>query len=262
MDRDTYRQQEIDEWSAGDYRPVGRMLEPAARMLVDRSGVGAGDRVLDVATGSGTAAIAAAETGASVVGVDITDAVFDEGRRRAAEGDLDVTLQLGNAEELPFDDDSFDAVISSFGAIMAPDHGAVARELVRVCRPEGTIALTAWPGDGSGTKLFGALMAHAPPPPDFVEPLIGWGDEAHVRGLMEPLGVSLDFEPAGLPIAFPSIDAFEEVWFQNGPMVKTRETLGEMGSWEQAHTEFRAALEAANEAADGTFRMTWDYVIV
>ncbi len=145
MNLDEFKAVQRQVWAESDYPPVGRLLEPGARQLVDAVGVTDGQRMLDVATGSGSVAALAGQAGAPVVDIDIIDAWFDEARARASMTGVDLDLRLGDAEDLPVDDESFDVVLSSFGAIFAPRHDAVASELVRVCRPGGVIALTAWP---------------------------------------------------------------------------------------------------------------------
>lgn len=262
MDLPTFKAHQRSSWADGDYRPVGGLLEPAARTLVDRAGVTPGDRVLDVATGSGSVAVAAARAGARVLGVDITDAWFDHARQRAGEAGVEVELEVGDAEDLPVDDASFDVVLSSFGAIFAPRHEVVAGELARVCRPGGTIALTAWTAGGSNDDVFSAIVDHLPEPPAFVAPSIRWGDPDHVTELFAPHAVTLVFEPDTLPVEFASIDAFESFVLTNsGPIIGAKRALEELGRWSAAHTAMRAAMEATNEADDGSYRATWDFLI-
>ena len=130
MELEEFKEMQRQMWAAGDYRPLGRLIEPAAQILVREVGVQAGQRVLDVGTGSGSVAVAAALAGAEVVGVDITDAWFDEARSRASVAGVELDLRLGDAEALPVEDGSFDVVLSSFAAIFAPLHDLVASELV------------------------------------------------------------------------------------------------------------------------------------
>lgn len=152
-----------------------------------------GERVLDIATGSGNVAVLAGQAGAQVVGIDITDAWFDEARARAAVAGVDVDLRLGDAEDLPIGDESFDVVPASFGAIFAPRHDLVASELARVCRPGGVIALTSWTPGGSNDTLTSTRSSRLPPPPEFVTPPTRWGDPAHVRELFATTDVAATF---------------------------------------------------------------------
>lgn len=263
MDLQRFKEVQRQVWSEGDYRPIGRLLEPAARILVDAAGATAGQRVLDVATGSGSVALLAAEAGAEVVGVDITDAWFDEARGRADAAGVQVEWLVGDAEDLPVDDGSFDVVLSSFGAIMAPRHDVVAAELVRACRPGGTIALTAWPPSGANDAVFSTLTAHLPSPPEFVTPFIRWGDPAHVRRLFAAHDVTLRFDRRSFLVEFASVAAFESFVFDNsGGFVRARRTLQELGRWEETYTEFKRAIDVTNEADDGTYRVMWDFQLV
>ncbi len=250
-------------WEAGDYRPVGRLIEPAARTLVERAGVAPGHRVLDVATGSGSVAVAAAEAGAEVVGVDITDAWFPEARRRAAAAGVHVDLLLGDAEELPVDDASFDLVLSSFGAIFAPRHHLVAAEVVRVCRPGGDIGFTAWPPDGANDAVFSTLLSFLPPPPGFASPSTAWGDPTHVERLFAPHDVALHFDRPAFRVSFASPDDYLHFAGTNsGGYRAARDILEAEGSWDRAEAAVRQALAATNESADGSYAATWEYLLI
>lgn len=262
MDLVEFKQFQRQAWEAGDYRQVGRLLDHAARRLVDAAGVAPGQRVLDVGAGSGSVAIAAAKAGAEVVGVDLTDAWFDEARRRAEDAGVEVTLQLGDAEELPVDDAAVDVVLSGFGAIFAPRHGVVAAELARVCQPGGIVAFTAWPPDSAGGRMFAVLNDYLPEPPDFVESALRWGDAEYARERFAAHQVVLDVEHAALTVEFPSIEVLEAFMLSNsGPLVAVRQTLAQLGRWDDALGAVREEMRAANEADDGTYRATWDYLI-
>lgn len=263
MDVAEFKESQRRMWEAGDYPPVGQLIEPGAFRLVTEAGVGPGERVLDVGCGSGSVAIAAARSGADVVAIDITDAWFEAARERAVESGVTIDFRIGDAEAIPFDDDGFDIVLSSFAAIFAPDHAAVARELVRVCRPGGTIGLTAWTAEGVTNKTLETLARFMPDPPDFVTPSIRWGDPAHVRELFESYGVDLRFSLPSFPIEFTSIDAFEAFAFENsGGMISARQALESMGKWDEARALMRNALEESNEAGDGSYRATWEYLLI
>ena len=263
MNLDEFKAVQRQVWAEGDYPPVGRLLEPGARMLVEAVGVSDGQRVLDVATGSGSVAILAGQAGARVVGVDITDAWFDAARARAAVAGVDIDLRRGDAEDLPVDDESFDVVLSSFGAIFAPRHDAVASELVRVCRPGGVIALTAWTPGGANDTVFSTLLTRLPTPPEFVTPFIRWGDPAHVRDLFAPTGVTLSFEHRDFKVEFPSVEAFKAFVFEtSGGFMRARRALEELGGWKEAYAAFEAAIDATNEADDGTYRTAWEFLLI
>jgi SAM-dependent methyltransferase len=226
MNLDEFKAAQRQVWAEGDYPPVGRLLEPVARMLVEAVGITDGQRVLDVATGSGSVAVLAGQAGAQMVGVDITDAWFDEARARAAIAGVELDLRMGDAEDLPVDDESFDVVLSSFGAIFAPRHEVVAGELVRVCRPGGVIGLTAWPPGGANDIVFSTLLTRLPSPPEFVTPFIRWGDPAHVRELFAATGVALSFEHRDFKVEFPSVEEFKAFVFEtSGGFIRTRRAL-------------------------------------
>ena len=170
-------------WALGDYhRFATQLVWEVGPVVVEAAGIGPGMRVLDVAAGTGNAAVRAAQAGAEVVASDLTPESLAAGRAAAAARGIELEWVEADAEALPFDDDAFDAVTSVFGAMFAPDHRAVARELLRVCRPGGTIALASFTPDGAGGDFFATLGRHAPPP-DGQPPLL-WGTEEHVRELL------------------------------------------------------------------------------
>ena len=152
-------------------------------MLVEACGISTGQQVLDVAAGTGNTAIRAAETGAEVVASDLTPENFEAGRREAKAHGVELEWVEADAEELLFGDSEFDVVTSSFGAMFAPNHQAVADELVRVCRPGGTIGMLNFTPEGLAAGFFGALAPYAPPPPPGAASPLMWGSEVHVREL-------------------------------------------------------------------------------
>jgi SAM-dependent methyltransferase len=171
-------------WASGDYPSmVETFLLPLGPRLVEACGIGPGMRVLDVAAGTGNASIPAALRGARVTASDLTPELLDAGRARARAEGLELDWVEADAEHLPFDDESFDVVISSIGAMFAPHHQDVADELVRVCRPGGTIGLLSWTPDGMIGALFRAMGPFAPPPPPGAQPPPLWGREEHVGEL-------------------------------------------------------------------------------
>jgi SAM-dependent methyltransferase len=172
-------------WALGDYPALAADIIPGlGPVLVEACGVGAGDRVLDVAAGSGNAAIPAARTGASVVACDLTPELLEAGRREAARLGVNLRWQPGDAENLPFGDGEFDTVLSCLGVMFAPYHQASADELIRVCRPGGTIGLLSWTPEGFIGQLFATMRPYAPPPPPGAQPPPLWGREDHVRSLL------------------------------------------------------------------------------
>jgi SAM-dependent methyltransferase len=179
-------------WAMGDYPAmVETFLLPLGPRLVEACGIGAGMKVLDVAAGTGNASIPAAQRGAEVTASDLTPELFDAGRARASAEGVELDWVEADAENLPFDDASYDVVMSSIGAMFAPHHQDVADELVRVCRPGGTIGMLNWTPEGMIGALFRTMGPFAPPPPPGAQPPPLWGGEDHMRELF---GDRVDFQ--------------------------------------------------------------------
>src|SRR6187397_2775173 len=172
-------------WASGDYPSmVETFLLPLGPRLVEACGIGPGMHVLDVGAGTGNASIPAAQRGASVTASDLTPELLEAGRHRAEGAGVALRWVEADAEHLPFEDGAFDVVISSIGVMFAPHHHAAADELVRVCRPGGTIGLLSWTPEGMIGGLFRTMGPFAPPPPPGAQPPPLWGAEAHVRELL------------------------------------------------------------------------------
>ena len=204
------KERQRQAWASGDFAVVAARIVLVAEQLCDTADLRAGWRVLDVATGSGNAAIAAARHGCTAVGVDYVPALLEAGRRRAAAEGLAVELLEGDAESLPFPDACFDAVTSVFGCMFAPDHARAAAELLRVCRPGGTIALAAWTPDGFIGELFRTVAAHVPPPAGVPSPML-WGTEAHLRELLGEGIAWLEVAERTFTFRFESAEDFVDV---------------------------------------------------
>lgn len=171
-------------WASGDYSTIGTRLTIVGELLCEAADLRAGERVLDVATGNGITALAAARRWAQVVGIDFVPALIERARERAAADRLDVEFRVADAEALPFDDASFDLVTSTVGVMFAPNQPRAAAELLRVCRPGGRIALASWTPEGFLGQLFRVFGGYAPPPAGLNSPM-RWGSE---QGLAELLG--------------------------------------------------------------------------
>jgi SAM-dependent methyltransferase len=172
-------------WASGDYpKLAAELVSPLGPVLVEATGIGPGDRVLDVAAGTGNAAVPAAETGASVVASDLCPELLERGSRLAAERGVDLEWREANAHELPFGDNEFDVVMSCIGVMFAPFHQLAAGELVRVCKPGGRIGLISWTPEGHIGQLWAAMKPYAPAPPPGAQPPPLWGQEDHVRELL------------------------------------------------------------------------------
>jgi SAM-dependent methyltransferase len=226
---ETVKQRQQRTWASGDYGTVAAKIQLVAEQLCDSADLRAGWDVLDVATGTGNAAIAAARHGCRAVGVDYVPHLLARGRARAEAEGLAVELVEGDAEALPFPSHTFDAVTSVFGCMFAPDHAQTAAELVRVCKPGGTIALASWTPDGFIGELFRTVGRHVPPPEGVASPLL-WGTEGHVRELLGDELAWLEIVERTFTFRFTSAQEFVDVfrtWY--GPTLKAFETLDRAG---------------------------------
>jgi SAM-dependent methyltransferase len=250
-------------WAAGDYAAVAEVIDDVPpRDLLARVEITPGQEVLDVAAGTGNIAVRAAAAGAQVVGLDLTPELFDTARRRAADLGVVVDWVEGDAEDLRFEDERFDRVLSAFGVQFAPRHEIVARELARVCRPGGRIGLANWTPTGQVGELFKLMGRYLPPPPDFASPPPLWGDEQHVRGLFDGTGVALEFARGHNPWRFESAEHYVAFMETNyGPTVKARERLTAEGNWQECRREILALAERRNEATDGSLLMYAEYLV-
>ena len=181
-DLTTLKARQQATWASGDYAEIATLIVPVAERLVDAADIRAGWTVLDVAAGSGNAAIAAARVGAVVTGVDYVPSLLERGRERAAAERLALDLLEGDAEDLAFADGSFDATLSVFGSMFAPQHRRTAAEILRVTRPGGTIGLASWTPGGFIGAMFRAVGAHVPPPSGIPSPTL-WGTEQHLADI-------------------------------------------------------------------------------
>ncbi len=253
-------------WALGDYHTFAKQtVWELGPVLVEACGISAGQRVLDVAAGTGNVAIRAAETGAEVVASDLTPENFEAGRREARACGVELEWVEADAEALPFGDGAFDVVTSSFGAMFAPDHQRVADELLRVCRPGGTIGLLAFTPEGLAAEFFGAFARYAPPPPPGALPPILWGSEEHVRELFGDRVDSLQMarreyvERAASPREY--VELFEQTF---GPIIALRAFLADQP--ERAAALDRDSLEFATRAnrgaPEGPAEYHYEYLLV
>jgi hypothetical protein len=249
-------------WSIGDYPSIAQRIEEVAAVVAEQVGVGTGEELLDVATGSGNVALAAAARGASVTGLDLTPELLEVARQRALDAGVEVRWIEGDAEELPFEDASFDRVTSCFGVIFAPRHGQAASELVRVARPGATIAFTAWTPEGVNGKMFKLVGSYMPPPPPQVQPPVMWGSEDHVSSLFHGTGVELVFERRTVAFTHDS----PESWVQYnedvlGPTIIAKAALEPQGRWDDLRNALVELYEQHNEAADGSLLAQGEYLL-
>ena len=216
-------------WASGDYAVIAGRIVLVSELLADAADLRAGSRVLDIACGNGNASLAAARYGTQVVGVDYVPALLEGGRARAVAEGLDVEFLLGDVEDLSFPDDSFDAALSAFGAMFAPDHHRTAAEMVRVVRPGGTIALASWTPDGFIGQMFKVITSHVPAPTGVASPLL-WGRQQHLSELFGKSVTDIRTAERTYTWRFTSPDDFVEYfrrWY--GPTLKAFEALEESG---------------------------------
>jgi ubiquinone/menaquinone biosynthesis C-methylase UbiE len=253
-------------WRLGDYHRFAReQMWEIGPVLVAACGISPGQRVLDVAAGSGNVAIRAAQAGAEVIASDITPESLEAGRKEAET--LGVALQWveADAQALPFGDDEFDVVTSSFGAIFAPDHQKVADELLRVCRPGGTIGLTSFPPGGLAEDIFGVVAPYMPPPPPDALPPLLWGTEEHVRQLfgdrVESLEMSARMYTERAPSPQEYVDLYKETF---GPVVSVYAALRhDPDVITRLDREFLDFAHQANRGSpDGSAEYPYEYVLV
>lgn len=251
-------------WASGDYPSmVETFLLPLGPALVEASGIGADDTVLDVGSGTGNAAIPAAERGAAVVASDLTPELLDAGRDRAKAAGVQLEWTVADAEKLPFPDEDFDVVMSCIGAMFAPHHQQVADELVRVCRPGGKIALLSWTPEGMIGSLFRTMGPFAPPPPPGAQPPPLWGSEEHLGGLFGDRVTFTTLERRSLEVtAFQHPLGYGEHFKQRyGPTIATRKNAVN----NQREGEFDEALDAFcrewNLGTDDAARFEMQYLV-
>lgn len=249
-------------WALGDYSAVAREVIPElGRVLVAESGVGPGDRVLDVAAGTGNASIEAARAGASVVASDLTPELLEIGRQDAARQGVELAFEEADAEALPYADDAFDVVLSCVGVMFAPHHEVAALELTRVARPGGRLALINWTPEGFVGQLFATMKQFVPAPPAGVQPPPLWGDEQHVRDLLGDRVTDLTMERRRLAVdRFGSGAEFRD-FFRDfyGPTAAAYRAVGDD---EQRRGELDDALATLGEKHLDGGTMPWEYLLV
>jgi ubiquinone/menaquinone biosynthesis C-methylase UbiE len=248
-------------WSSGDYNKIAAITVPVSEFLVEHVGVMPGTRVLDVATGTGHAALAAARRGAVVTGIDYVPALLDIARRRTAAEDLEADFAEADAERLPYDDGSFDVVVSAIGVMFSADHQRAADELVRVTRPGGRIAVASWTPDGFVGGMLAAVGRHVAPPPGAQRPTL-WGEEAVVAEL---LGSAVSDVRSVTTVAtqrFTDAEAFADLFLEYyGP---TYAAAGRLDPERRAafRSDLVALAEGFDRGTDSGVVLDWEYRVV
>jgi SAM-dependent methyltransferase len=249
-------------WMAGDYGHFARYLEPGALDFLARLAVAPGTRMLDVACGAGQIAIPAARAGVRVTGIDIASNLIAQARDRARAEGVEVRFDEGDAEMLPYEDASFDLVVSLIGAMFAPQPDRVAAELLRVCRPGGRVVMANWTPEGHVGQMFKIIGRHVPPSPLMASPL-RWGDEAAVRERLGAGVARLAFTKRRYPMRYPfppaEVVEFFRVYY--GPTNRAFAALDDAGQ-QTLRADLEQLWSTSNVARDGSTHVESEFLEV
>jgi SAM-dependent methyltransferase len=246
-------------WSTGDFAVVGLSIVPAADALVEAADPHATKRVLDVACGSGNVAIAAARRYCEVTGIDYVPALLEHGRQRAQAEGTRIRFDEGDAQALPYEDGAFDFVFSTFGVMFAPDQEQTARELLRVCRTGGTIALANWTPEGSAGEFFRVVSKHMPPAPG-LRPPTRWGTEVGLRELFGGGAASLRARARNVTQYYRSVSHMVDVFRTYfGPTARAFASL-DADARGALESDLTALFSTHNRATDGTVVIAFEYL--
>ncbi|MEV6069125.1 methyltransferase domain-containing protein [Nocardia sp. NPDC052001] len=250
-------------WGSGDYPLMARYLEPAALAAVEAAGIAPGDRVIDVATGTGNAALAAAARGGAVVGVDFEPALLRVARERGVKAGAEIRWLTGAVEELPVQDDSADVALSVFGVMYAGDHTGAARELARVTAPGGRVALASWVPGSVLPDMGRVLGEFLPPPPAASGPPSAWGDAAGLATILEPHRLRITAVTRGqLTLPFSGVGAGVDFLIRTaGHIVREQDRLTAAGRWEDLRYALRLFIEQRAEHRGDGLALPLDYLL-
>jgi SAM-dependent methyltransferase len=247
-------------WASGDYAVIGTTLQIVGESLAEACDLRTDERVLDVAAGNGNATLAAARRGCLVISTDYVGALLERGAERAAAERLQVEFQEADAEALPFDDASFDAVVSTFGVMFAPDHAKSAAELLRVCRRGGRIGLANWTPEGFIGQLFKIVGAHVPPPAGVPSPL-AWGTEARLEELLGS-GAKVEVTRRHFVFRYRSAqDFFDTFVTYYGPTLRAWGALDDAGK-QSFQTQLVALADEHDRGPAGSLAVSSEYLEV
>lgn len=255
------QERQVKIWTAGEYARIGNPIAIMGELLCEAVDLRSGDNVLDVATGSGNTAISAARRFCNVTGMDLAPESIEHARRRAEAEGMDIAFEVGDAEELPYDDASFDVVLSTIGVMFVPDQEKAASEMLRVCRSGGKIGLANWTPDGFTGNMLRIVGKHVPPPPGIKPPSL-WGTEERLQELLGEGVSSLETTRRSYNFRYPSAEHFVE-WFRNyyGPTVRAFGALDEAGQDALAQ-DLEDLLHERNISGDETLVVPSDYLEV
>jgi SAM-dependent methyltransferase len=249
-------------WMAGDFGRIAESFTDGAAEFVGRLELKPGMRVLDLACGTGNQSIPAARIGAQVTGIDIAPNLVEQAQKWAESEKLEIRFEEGDAENLPYADESFDVVMTMFGAMFAPRPDLVAAEMVRVCRPGGLLAMGNWTPGGFIGQMFKVFGKHVPPPANMPSPLL-WGDEATVRNRFGDAVSAINFERRKIAFTFPfGVGETIEFWREfYGPTHKAFAALDEKGQ-AALRRDLQELWSQNNLAADETTQIESEYLEV
>lgn len=254
------KQQQV--WSSGDYNKIAAFTVPVNEAVVAAAGITPGESVLDIATGTGHSALAAARGGAHVTGIDYVPALLEIARDRAAAERVDAEFVECPAEDLPFADGSFDVVVSAIGVMFAADHQRAADEIVRVTRPGGRIALASWTAEGFVGGILGTVGRHVSPPPG-AQPPVRWGDESIVAELLGDGVKDVTSTTGVVPVRFTSAAAFADHFLTYyGPTHSAANRLDDDGKAALRADLIKLGSASARERSTDSLFLEWEYRIV
>ena len=260
-DFEAVKRKQQQTWALGDFGMIGWNTVYPGELLCEALALRAGERVLDVATGSGNAALSAARRNCEATGIDYVPSLIERARERAAAEKLPAHFEVGDCEQIPFADASFDVVLSVFGSMFAPDADKAAQELMRVCRSGGRIGLANWTPDGFWGQAFGLVGRYVPAPAG-VRPAVEWGTEQRLAELFGAQTTSTRVVRRSALFRFRSSAHWIEVFSRYfGPIIRVRETLDAQRNQEFLN-ELDVLLNRFNTSADGTLVLAADYLEV
>ena len=261
IDLKTVKARQQGAWSSGDYAVVGTTLQIVGEELCEALDVRSGQKVLDVAAGNGNVSLAAARRWCDVTATDYVPALLERARERAAAERLDIEFREADAEALPFANDSFDIVVSTFGVMFTPDQDRAAAEMVRVCKRGGKIGLANWTPQGFIGQLFKTIGKHIPPPPGVKSPAL-WGTRPRIVQLFEPHAVSIKSAQRNFVFRYRSSEHWLEVFkIYYGPMLKAFAAL-DLPAQAALRQDLMALIAQFNRSEDGSMVVPSEYLEV